>query len=146
MVDAYGNLGWSYHDLGQFEKSLESFDKAIRLSPRDPSLIYWYNGKQSVLFSLKQYDQAIEFARRAIAIKPSDFAFPHVTLIAALALAGHDAEAREALKRYLALFPSGNKTTTAWKANLNEGVTNPSLLEANDRLIEGLRKAGMPEQ
>jgi hypothetical protein len=26
-----------------------------------------------------------------------------------------------------------------------EGVTDPRLLEANDRVIEGLRKAGMPE-
>ena len=38
-------------------------------------------------------------------------------LVAALALTGHDAEAREALQRYLALPSTGPlKTIAAWKA------------------------------
>ena len=41
------------------------------------------------------------------------------SLIAALALTGHDAEAREALQRYLALPSTGPlKTIAAWKAYL----------------------------
>ena len=57
--------------LGQFEKSLEYLDKAIRLSPHDPTLAAWYLGKAASYFGLKQYDQAIESARRAIAINPN---------------------------------------------------------------------------
>ena len=41
-------------------------------------------------------------ARRALAINPYN-PYAHVVLVAALALTGHDAEAREALQRYLAL-------------------------------------------
>jgi tetratricopeptide (TPR) repeat protein len=37
-VDAYAGLGWDYFYRGQFEKSLEFFDKAIRFSPHDPNL------------------------------------------------------------------------------------------------------------
>ena len=37
-VERHAGLGWDYSTLGQFEKSLEFFDKAIRLSPRDPAL------------------------------------------------------------------------------------------------------------
>ena len=37
-VDAMVGLGWGYSELGQFEKALELFDKAIRLSPHDPFL------------------------------------------------------------------------------------------------------------
>jgi tetratricopeptide (TPR) repeat protein len=144
MVDAYGHLGWSHQSLGQFEKSPEYFDRAIRLSPHDPNLVHWYTGKSRAFLALKQYDQAIEYARRAIAISPSDLDYRHAILIAALALTGHEAEAHEALQRYLALYPSGAKTIAAWKVHL-EGETDPRALELNDRTIEGLRKAGMPE-
>ena len=34
-VSAVENLGWDQQDLGEFEKSLDSFDKAIRASPHD---------------------------------------------------------------------------------------------------------------
>src|SRR5262249_46600299 len=52
--------------------SLEFFDKAIRLSPRDPALYYLNGAKARAFTKLKQYDQAIESARRAIAINPSN--------------------------------------------------------------------------
>ena len=60
-------------------------------------------------FGLKNYDQAIELAHRAIAAKPD--------YNAELALSDHDAEARDALRRYLALPSAGPlKTIAAWKA------------------------------
>ena len=34
-------LGWACFYSGQFEKSLEYFDKAIRLSPHDPGMGTW---------------------------------------------------------------------------------------------------------
>ncbi len=69
-VDAAAQLGIDYLFLGQFDKSLEYLDKAIRASPSDPSLTYWYDSKAWANFGLKNYDQAIELARRAIAINP----------------------------------------------------------------------------
>ena len=49
-VDAYAGLGWDYLYLGQFEKSLEYFDKAIRLSPHDPAIGVWFDSKSGGLF------------------------------------------------------------------------------------------------
>ena len=66
---------------GEFDKSLEYLDKAIRASPYDPSLTYWYGGKAWANFGLKRYDQAIELARRAIAINPYN-PYAHVVLVA----------------------------------------------------------------
>ena len=57
--------------LGEFDKSLEYFDKAIRVSPVRSALAYWYAGKACANFGLKRYDQAIEQARQAIAINPN---------------------------------------------------------------------------
>ena len=143
---AYAGLGWDSYYSGQFEKSLEYFDKAIRLSPRDPGMGVWVDSKSGAYFALKQYDQAIEWARRAVVIDPSFGA----DLVAPLALTGHQTEAREALQRYLALPSSQQpKTIAAWKAYCEHFVnanTDPRLLEAFDRFYEGVRKAGMPEQ
>ena len=116
-VEAASNVGFDYIMQGrELEKSLEYFDRAIRASPYDPALVNWYGGKAVANFELKRYDQAIEWARQAIATKADYVAYIHATLIAALALSGHDAEAREALKRYLALPSTGPlKTIAAFK-------------------------------
>ena len=98
-------------------------------------------------FGLKNYDQAIELARQAIAINPNYNQWMHSVLVAALALTGHDAEAREALKRYLALPSTGPlKTIAAWKAYYSAQGGEPPRIEANERIYDGLRKAGMPEE
>ena len=62
-MNAVGAMGWDYQYLGQFEKGLEYFDKAIRLSPHDPYLSSWYQGEAVGYFALKQYDHTIECNR-----------------------------------------------------------------------------------
>ena len=84
-------LGFDYERLEEFDKSIECFDKAIRASPYDPELVFWYGDKAWANFGLKRYDQAIELARRAIAINPNYVAYIHATLVAALALTDHNA-------------------------------------------------------
>jgi TolB-like protein/cytochrome c-type biogenesis protein CcmH/NrfG len=145
---AVGDLGGTYTLLGQYEKAIEFTDKAIRLSPRDPALFFWYWHKSIDSFGLQQYDQAIEWARRSIAINPN-FAQSHGYLAVALALTGHEAEARDALQRRNALSPT--KSIAAVKAALTPPPSaDPRVRASSDRwlgrLIEGLRKAGMPEE
>ena len=97
-------------------------------------------------FGLKRYDKAIELARQAIAINPNYIQYIHATLVAALALAGHDMQAREALQRYLTLPSTGPlKTIAAWKAYYSAQGGDPPRIEANERVYDGLRKAGMLE-
>ena len=70
-----------------------------------------------------------------------------MVLVAALALTDKDAEAREALQRYLAP-PSTTpfKTIAAWKSSQMSRGGNPRFLDVSERSYEGLRKAGMPEE
>ena len=147
-VDAMAVLGGAYSGLGQFEKALELFNKAIRLSPHDPALFNFHELKSQMYFALKQYDQAIELARQSLSIRANENPWAHRDLVAALTFAGHEAEAKEALQRYLALPPAGPRTIAAWKAlkaQFTGPQTDPRYLEMWDRLIEGLQKAGMPE-
>jgi adenylate cyclase len=148
-VDADSGLGVDYVALGRFDKSLEVLDRAIQASPSDPSLTYYYNNKAVANFGLKNYDQAIELAHRALAINP-DNPYSHVYLVATLALTDHIAEAREALRSYLAPSTAPFKTIAAWKAHqesmIPKGGGDPRYAEMNERTYDGLRKAGMPEE
>jgi hypothetical protein len=52
-----------------------------------------------------------------------------------------------ALQRYLALPSTGPfKTIAAWKAYYSAHGGDPPRVEANERIYDGLRKAGMPEE
>ena len=149
FADAYSGLGVDYLALGRFDKSIEVLDKAIRASPADPSLTYYYGNKAWASFGLKRHDEAVELARRALAINPYN-PYANVLLASTLALTGHDAEAREALQRYLTSSVAAFKTVASWKAHLmsfapKEGV-DPRFIEMGERSYDGLRKAGMPEQ
>jgi tetratricopeptide (TPR) repeat protein len=146
-VYATASLGWANQMQGGFDKSLEYFDKAILESPHDPFLFSFYGGEAWGNFGLKRYDQTIDWARRALAINPNYAPYIHSVFVAALALAGHDAEAREALRRYLALPSTGPfKTIAAFKAYYSAQGGDPPRVEANERVYDGLRKAGMPEE
>jgi tetratricopeptide (TPR) repeat protein len=145
-VEAAASLGFDYMRFGEFDKSFEYFDRAIRESPHDPYLAHLYGGKAFANFGLKRYDQAIDWARQAIAVNPNYVQYIHPILVAALVLASHDAEAREALQRYLALPSTGPlKTVAAWKQYFSAPGADPARVEMNERMYDGLRKAGMPE-
>jgi hypothetical protein len=70
--------------------------------------------------------------------------------VAALALTGHDAEAaRRCSATSRCPPPGGLKTIAAFKAYYNSQSPkqggDSSFLEMDERLYDGLRKAGMPE-
>jgi adenylate cyclase len=148
-LNAMMGMGWVHVGLGRYQKGLEIFDEAIRLSPRGPELQYLYHGKSWAYFGLKQYDQAIDWARRAIAIGVSN-PFAYTTLAPALALTGHEAEAREVLQRYLALPFSARLRTIealkAYNARFSGDARDARVLESEERSYDGLRRAGMPEE
>jgi TolB-like protein len=146
-VDADAHLGWTYLSLGQFDRSIEHFDLAIRRSPHDPGIGLWYSGDAAVCFGAKRYDQAMAWARRAIAINPYNV-FAHGEIIASLELTDRDAEAREALQRYLAVPLTGVSTIVGFKALIAQITTprsDPRTVEGWARMVEGLRKAGLAE-
>jgi tetratricopeptide (TPR) repeat protein len=144
-LNAMMGMAFDHLALGQYEKAQKIFDQAIRLSPRGPELKYMYHGKSSAYFGLKQYDQAIDWARQSIAVGPSNPG-PYQNLAAALALTGHEADAREALQRYLALPYSARLRTIAALKAYNARFTDANSVESQERTYDGLRKAGMPEQ
>ncbi len=148
-ADSLNGLGVDYIALGRFDEGLQVLDKAIRMSAYDPSITYWVGNKAWENLGLKRYVEAIDLARRALAINPHN-PYAAVALVAALALTNHDAEAREALQRYLAPSTASFKTIAAWKAHLMSLASklgaDPRFVEMSERSYDGLRKAGLPEK
>jgi adenylate cyclase len=142
FIDAYLALCSANNFLGRPDRALELADKAIRLSPRDPFLRELYHQKGWAFFMKQQDDQAIEWLRRA----EGGDVFTDLILAAALALTGQQADAHEALKRYLAVNGVTSKTIAQLRKQQLSLADNPKWLAYNERLFEGLRKAGMPEE
>ena len=142
FVNAYSDLSTASSFLGRPQKAVEYADKAIRLSPRDPLLYVFHLEKGFALSLLHQDDQAIEWLRRAVAAAPQ-WPLPQALLAAALAMTGHEAEARETLKRYLSLSATRARTIAQWQGQMPSD--NPVFLAYAARVTEGLRKAGLPE-
>ena len=142
FIDAYISLCAANNFLGRPDRALELADKAIRLSPRDPFLRTYYHMKGWAFFMKQQDDQAIEWLRRA----EGGTVFTELILASALALTGQQAEASEMLKRYATLTGVTTTTIDQLKRQQLSLADNPRWVAYNERLFEGLRKAGMPEE
>ena len=142
FIGAYSPLSVASSFLGRPQEAVEYADKAIRLSPRDPNLYAFYLNKGFALSILGQDDQAINWLHRAVAAAPQ-WPLPQALLAAALSLTGHEAEARDVLKRYLSLSGTRARTIAQWRGQLPSA--NPLFFAYAERVIDGLRKAGLPE-
>ena len=143
FVPAYIPLWIANWTAGRTEKADEYADAALRLSPHDSLAFAFLSEKGIGLFTLSRYEEATEFFKRSIAVNP-EYALAYIRLTASLALSGHDAEAGETLRRYLALPLDIPKTIAQFKAR--QPYDTPYLRSYYDRLYEGLRKAGLPEE
>jgi hypothetical protein len=92
---------------------------------------------------LRQDDQGLEWLQRAVAAAP-EWPLPQAMLAAALPVAGHETEAHETLSRYLSLSGTTVRTIAQWKEQMPSDYL--AFLAYAERLSEGLRKPGMPEE
>jgi adenylate cyclase len=131
---AWHARGWVYGNAGLPEEAVPSFERAVRMSPVDPRLHLTFVGMAAAYNELGRFDEALVAAKKAVRQAPS-YSGAYRNLAAALAHLGRDAEAREAAARLLEVDPSF--TISAWIARGGQS--------SRKQLIEGLRKAGLPE-
>jgi adenylate cyclase len=131
---AWGCRGQVYRIAGLPKEAVRSFEHAIRMSPVDPRLHLTFAGMGMAFIELRRFNEATVAAKKALRQNPS-FPGPYRCLASAFAHLGREAEAREAAARMLEVDPGF--TISAWIDR--GGLSNAKLL------IEGLRKAGLPE-
>jgi adenylate cyclase len=139
-ADAHANLSFWNLFLGHSEDGFAGIETALRLSPRDRDVSLWQFFTCHLHTHLAQWEQAIEWCGKSIASGLQAF-FPFVDLAAANAWAGHDKEAKEAAAQLQKVYPGFTVQTWAgmhWS-------DDPTFNAQYQRIVEGLRKAGVPE-
>ena len=126
--------GWVYRIAGLPEEAIRSFERAIRMSPVDPLLHRSFAGMGHAFIELRRFDEAIVAGKKAQRQNPS-YPAAYRCLASAFAHLGRDGEAREAAARVLEVDPA----FTISAVDRSGRPIEPKLL------IEGLRKAGLPE-
>jgi adenylate cyclase len=134
LFAAWNARGQVYRIAGLPEEAIRSFERAMRMSPVDPRLQLTFAGLGQAFIELRRLDEAIVAGRKAQRQNPS-YVPAYRCLASAFALLGRDAEAREAAARVLEVDPSF--TISAFIARGGQSKATV--------LIEGLRKAGLPE-
>ena len=146
FMEAYEILCLANNFLGRPDRTMEYADTAIRLSPRDPYIFSNYHAKGWAFFMKEQDDHAIEWLRRSAAAAPGAESFTYLLLASAYALNGRQAEAQDELKRYLSLSRTKSTTIAQLRKQQLSLADNSTWVAYNERLFEGLRKAGMAEE
>lgn len=134
FATAYGYAGWALAFDGQSEEAIRYFQQAVRLSPHDPLKAFFYGGTGVAHYYARRYDEAVEWASKAILERPG-FAAAHRLLCAALAQAGRVAEVAAAIAKLRAVQPN---VSIAW---IEKYV--PYTDAAMPHFIQGIRKAGL---
>jgi len=117
-------------------------EKAIHLSPRDPDLYVWYYVLCHAHTRLARDTSAIEWCLKSIATGKT-YWFAWVDLASVYAWRGQKAEVAAAVAELLKLRPG----YTAQKL-VQEGFgysDNPTFRKEFQWIVEGIRKAGLPE-
>jgi len=126
--------------LGHSEDGNAGVQTALRLSPRDPAVPTWQFYVCHLHTHLAQWEKAVEWCNKSIGGDPSNW-YPLVDLAAANAWAGHDKEAKEAAAQLQKVYP--DFTVQTW-AGIH-WTDDPTFNAQYARIVEGLRKAGLPE-
>jgi TolB-like protein/class 3 adenylate cyclase/cytochrome c-type biogenesis protein CcmH/NrfG len=128
--------------IGRAADALAPVERAIRLSPRDPELYVWYFVLCHANTHLARDAQAIEWCLKSLATGKT-FYFAYVDLASAYAWRGQNAEAAAAVAELLKLRPGFTVQTLVQEGS---GTSDhPAFRKEFQRIVEGARKAGLPE-
>ena len=134
FATAYGYLGWALVFDGQSDEAIEYFQKALRMSPYDPLIAFFYSGTGVAHYFARRCDEAIDWTGKAIAERPG-FSAAHRIHCASLAQAGKKEETRIAVAKLKELQPN---ISIAW---MDKHV--PYTTRAMPHFLDGMRKAGI---
>ena len=143
LAEAHACVGYGKMFIGRAEDSEAHIGEALRLSPRDTQAYIWMNTAGLAKLHLGSWEQAVAWFRREIEANRNNPP-AYLNLAAALAQLGRLDEAYSAVKAGLALNPAYliSRIRDAWTARSDD----PTYLAKIEPILEGMRKAGVPEQ
>jgi adenylate cyclase len=149
-VQALAIVGRCKIFTGPIDEAIPAQERAIRLSPRDPGIGFWYfRVGQAHLFQ-SRIEEAIPWLEKARRADPG-IPFFHAYLASACALRGDAEQANTELAEARRLDGAGNYSSIAREKlrqslSQNRGASPEIRALIETTYFAGLRKAGMPEE
>src|SRR6516225_1354644 len=140
LARAQSNIGTAKLFLGRGGETEAHVEQALRLSPRDTNVYIWSFFVGLAKFWQGADAEAMVWLRRSLEAN-RNYPSAHFYLAAVLAYVGELDEARATAQAGLALNP--NFSIRRYRTNTPSN--HPVYLAGRERLIEGLRLAGVPE-
>ncbi|MGD9309183.1 MAG: tetratricopeptide repeat protein [Desulfosarcina sp.] len=128
-------LGMVLNAAGKPEEAIHVLKKAIRLNPIPPGFYIGWLGDAYRL--TEQYEKAVHEFKKAIQLQPDDM-FSHLYLALCYVELGRDADAHAEAKEVLRINPHFSSESYAQHYPLSDEASK-------NRLIGGMRKAGLPD-
>ena len=142
LAAAHAMIGFGKVLLGRAEETEAHVAEALRLSPRDMMAYDWMNAAGMAKLHLGSWEQAVGWLRRSVEANRNHSA-ANFHLAAALAQLDRVDEAHSAVKAGLALNPTF--AISRVRAVRTARTDDPTCLAQLEPILEGLRKAGVPE-
>jgi TolB-like protein len=140
LAFAEGALGHTYAILGDYHTAVPHVERAERLSPRDPARVLLHLSRSWVAILVGRYEESVLSARKMVESNP-DFPTGWRHLAADYGQLGRHEEARQAVARLRRLVPNASIASTRARVPFA-----PQSEDAMERFLDGLRKAGLPEE
>jgi tetratricopeptide (TPR) repeat protein len=137
---AYAGIGLAKYCIGHAKETEAHVQEALRLSPRDTSAYLWMGVAGVAKILLGSDEEAVTRLRCAIEMN-RNFPRAYFWLAAALAQLNRLDEAKFTVQAGLALVP----TYTVRGFRDRASNDHPTFLAQRERIVEGMRKAGIPE-
>src|SRR5580692_4405642 len=138
---AHAWIGQAKITLGRAEEAEAHVNEAFRLSPNDAVAFMWTHVRGLAKFHLGADEEAVSLFRRSVDAS-RNYPLNHFYMAAALANLGRLDEAQAEVKAGRALAPNYSIARFLSMAESD----NPTYLKQRERILEGLRKAGVPEK
>jgi TolB-like protein/class 3 adenylate cyclase/tetratricopeptide (TPR) repeat protein len=140
LAGAHAIIGLAKIVMGRGAETEAHINEAFRLSPRDIFAFHWLMVVGLAKLHLEADAEAVDWFRRSIETN-RNHPLTHFAHAAALALRGSLDQARAAAKAGLALDPS----FTIRRFRGSASGDNPTYLTKRERILQGMRMAGIPE-
>jgi tetratricopeptide (TPR) repeat protein len=141
FASAYVWIGLAKYFAGRNEETEAHILEALRISPRDTQAGVWAYIVAFAKLGFGRDEEAVLWLNRSIELN-ANIPMPYFLLAAALARLGRTDEGREATRAGLELNPG----FTIARFRSQTFSDNPVYLAGRERMYEGLRKAGLPEE
>ena len=134
-ADGYLSLAWALDYAGQSQEAIEHFRRAMQLDPYYP--VQYLHMLAHAHFQMGEYDEAVALLERRIVLD-TNTDISRVLLAAIHGHQGHNAEARTLWTEVFEVNPE-------YSLEYRREILPYKEPADFDHIVEGLRKAGLPE-